>query len=130
MRKLEIPGEIRDENGEMMIEADLMDSVPMSELHAKNPYQAFLDYDKIAKPLIVRNRREGDAFSPLGLKGSKKLQDIFVDEKVDIDERDRIPVVEDGSKIVWVVGYRMAEEAKVTPKTKKVVKLSAKSINQ
>jgi len=130
MRKLEIPGEIRDESAGMMIEADLMDSVPLSELHAKNPYQAFLDYDKIAKPLIVRNRREGDAFSPLGLKGSKKLQDIFVDEKVDIDERDRIHVVEDGSKIVWVVGYRMAEEAKVTPKTKKVVKLSAKSINR
>jgi hypothetical protein len=39
-------------------------------------------------------------------------------------------VVEDGSKIVWVVGYRMAEEAKVTAKTKKVVKLSAKSINR
>jgi len=130
MRKLEIPGEIRDESGGLIIEADIMDSVPLSELHAKNPYQAFLDYDKIAKPLIVRNRREGDAFSPLGLKGSKKLQDIFVDEKIDIDERDRIPVVEDGSKIVWVVGYRMAEEAKVTPKTKKVVKLSAKSINR
>jgi tRNA(Ile)-lysidine synthase len=130
MRKLEIPGEIRDESGGIIIEADLMDSVPLSELHAKNPYQAFLDYDKIAKPLIVRNRREGDAYSPLGLKGRKKLQDIFVDEKVDIDERDSIPVVEDGNKIVWVVGYRMAEETKVTPKTKKVVKLSAKSINQ
>jgi tRNA(Ile)-lysidine synthase len=131
MRKLEIPGEIRDESGEMIIEADLMDSVPTSELHAKNPYQAFLDYDKIVKPLIVRNRREGDAYSPLGLKGRKKLQDIFVDEKVDIDERDRIPVVEDATRrIVWVVGYRMAEEAKVTPKTKKVVKLSAKSINR
>jgi len=131
LRKLEIPGEIRDESGGMIIEADIMDSVPTSELHAKNPYQAFLDYDKIAKPLIVRNRREGDAYSPLGLKGSKKLQDIFVDEKIDIDERDRIPVVEDATpKIVWVVGYRMAEEAKVTAKTKKVVKLSAKSINR
>jgi len=130
MRKLEIPGEIKDENAGFMIEADLMDSVPLAELRAKNPYQAFLDYDKIAKPLIVRNRREGDAYSPLGLKGSKKLQDIFVDEKVDIDERDKIPVVEDGSRIVWVVGYRMAEEAKVTASTKKVVKLSAKTIDR
>jgi len=131
MRTLEIPGEIKDENDGFMIEADILDSVPTSELHAKNPYQAFLDYDKIAKPLIVRNRREGDAYSPIGLKGRKKLQDIFVDEKVDIDERDRIPVVEDATpRIVWVVGYRMAEEVKVTAKTKKVVKLSAKSINK
>jgi tRNA(Ile)-lysidine synthase len=127
MRKLEIPGEINDANDGFIIEADVMDSVPVSELHAKNPYQAFLDYDKIAKPLIVRNRREGDIYSPLGLKGKKKLQDIFVDEKIDIDERDNIPVIEDGKKIVWVVGYRMSEEAKVTPETKKVVKLSAKS---
>ena len=126
---LQVPGEMKDEGKKFMIEADVMGSVPTSQLHKKDPYQAYLDYDKIAKPLIVRSRREGDVFSPLGLKGSKKLQDIFVDEKIDIDERDSVPVIEDGRRIVWVVGYRVSEDAKVTPDTKKVVKLSAKTIS-
>lgn len=128
LHRLEVPGEIRDAGSGFIIEADLMDAVPLSELRAKDPYRAYLDYDKIAKPLIVRNRRAGDVFSPLGLKGKKKLQDIFVDGKLDIDKRDSIPVIEDGEKIVWVVGYRMSEEAKVTPGTKKIVMLSAKEI--
>lgn len=129
MHKLEVPGEVRDEKEGFIVEADVLDSVPLSELRAKNPYQAYLDYDKISKPLMVRNRKEGDSYSPLGLKGRKKLQDIFVDEKIDIDERDKVPVIDDGEKIVWIVGYRMSEDAKVTPSTKKVVKLSAKNIS-
>lgn len=127
MHKLEIPGEVR-EGGNFVIEADVLPSIPLSDLRAKDPYRAYLDYDKIGKPLIVRNRMPGDRFSPLGLKGSKKLQDIFVDQKTDLGERDRIPVIEDGKKIVWVVGYRMSEDAKVTPATRKVVRLSAKNI--
>jgi tRNA(Ile)-lysidine synthase len=128
MHKLEIPGEVRDEGEGFIVEADVLPSVAASDLRAKDPYQAYLDYDKISKPLIVRNRRAGDVFSPFGLKGRKKLQDIFVDEKVDIDKRESIPIIEDGKRIVWVVGYRMSEDAKVTPGTKKVVKLSAKNI--
>jgi tRNA(Ile)-lysidine synthase len=99
--------------------------LPLPRLKAKDPYQAFIDYDKIKKPLIVRSRRPGDRYYPIGLKGSKKIQDIFVDQKIDIDERDNIPVVDDGEKIVWVAGFRMSEEAKVTPKTRKIVKLTA-----
>lgn len=127
MHKLEIPGEVR-EDGSFVIEADILPSISASELRAKDPYRAYLDYDKIGKPLMVRNRMPGDRFSPLGLKGSKKLQDIFVDEKTDIDMRESIPVIDDGKKIVWVVGFRMSEDAKVTPATRKVVRLSAKNI--
>ena len=128
LHSLQVPGEITDKDGGFVIEADVIDPIPLSRLRAKDPYRAYLDYDKIAKPLIVRNRRAGDVFSPLGLKGKKKLQDIFVDGKLDIDKRDSIPVIEDGKKIVWVVGYRMSEEAKVTSSTKKIVMLNAREI--
>ena len=128
LHKLEVPGEVRDKDNGFIVEADILDSVTAKDLRVKNPYQAYLDHDKIAGPLIVRNRMPGDVFSPFGLRGKKKLQDIFVDEKIDIDKRDRIPVIEDGKKIVWVVGYRVSEEAKVTSATKKVVKLSAQNI--
>jgi tRNA(Ile)-lysidine synthase len=126
--RLAIPGKIEDKGKGFVLRADIVKSLPLSRLKAKNPYQAFIDYDKINKPLIIRNRRPGDRFHPLGLKGSKKLQDIFVDQKVDIDDRDNIPVIDDGEKIVWVAGYRMSEEVKVTPKTRKIVKLTAWTI--
>jgi len=128
MHKLEVPGQIRTREAGFVIDAQLVDSVPRAELMKKDPYIAYIDYDKIDKPLFVRGRKDGDVFSPLGLAGSKKLQDIFVDSKIDREKRDSIPVLDDGKKIVWIVGYRISEEAKVTPKTKKVVKLSAEKL--
>jgi tRNA(Ile)-lysidine synthase len=125
---LPIPGTVSDKEKGFEIEADILPSISMAELKIKDPNRAYLDYDKISGPLTVRRRRAGDAFSPLGLKGRKKLQDIFVDEKVDLDKRDSIPVIDDGKKIVWVVGFRMSEDAKVSKDTKKVVRLSARTI--
>jgi tRNA(Ile)-lysidine synthase len=45
---------------------------------------------------------------PLGMKGSKKLQDIFVDEKVPFEQRQRLPLLECAGEIVWLPGYRVA----------------------
>lgn len=122
---LNVPGRVRAKNAGFLIKSKLMGCVPLSKIRKKDPYRAYIDYDKISRPLIVRSRKPGDAFRPLGLKGKKKLQDIFVDSKVDIYERDKVPVIEDGKDIVWVVGYRMSEKAKVTDSTKKVLMLSA-----
>ena len=58
-----------------------------------------------------------------GLPGQKKLQDFFVDEKVRAEARDDVPVVESGGRIIWVGGLRLDERAKVTEKTKKIVRL-------
>ena len=128
MHKLEVPGQARAGEAGFIIEAEVVDHVPRSQLTKKDPYMAYLDYDKIGKPLFVRSREDGDVFSPLGLGGSKKLQDIFVNSKIDREKRDSIPVLDDGKKIVWIVGYRISEEAKVTPKTRSVVKLSAEKL--
>jgi len=76
----------------------------------------------IQGPLIVRNRRPGDIFRPLGLQGRKKLQDFFVDEKVLRSERDAVPLVVDSKgQIVWVAGLSVAEDFRVTDRTKAVV---------
>ena len=42
------------------------------------------------------------------MDGSKKLQDIFVDEKVPVDKRPDIPVFERDGEIIWLPGYRVA----------------------
>ncbi len=73
-------------------------------------------------PLVVRSRRPGDSFRPLGLDGRKKLQDFFVDAKVRRDTRDKIPLVVDAEgRIVWVAGLSVAEDFRVTDRTKAVV---------
>lgn len=59
-------------------------------------------------PLIVRGRRPGDRIAPLGLDGTKSLQDVFVDAKMPASLRDSYPVLECGDKIVWVPGYRLS----------------------
>lgn len=79
------------------------------------------DYDKIVNGLKVRNRISGDRFTPLGMDGSKKLKDFFIDEKIPKEERDAIPLIVDGKEIIWVVGYRMNEKYKVTSNTKNVI---------
>ncbi|MGZ3536362.1 MAG: tRNA lysidine(34) synthetase TilS, partial [Thermodesulfobacteriota bacterium] len=74
-------------------------------------------------PLTVRNFRPGDRFCPLGVKGSQKLKDFFIDHKVPKFERPKIPLLISGEMITWVVGYRIDERVKVTEKTKKILKL-------
>ena len=84
-----------------------------------------IDFDKLNFPLKVRNRRPGDRFVPLGLNGSKKIKDYFIDKKVKLTKRDKIPlVVDDNGVIIWIVGYHINEKVKVTKKTTNILKLS------
>ena len=86
-------------------------------------FKACLDYAKIKLPLRVRSRQAGDRFEPLGSKGSKKLQDYFVDKKVPKFSRDTIAVIEDKEKIIWVSGFSIDERVKIDKSTKEILKL-------
>lgn len=88
---------------------------------SRDKYIKCFDYDKVENVLNVRNRREGDRFWPLGLVGTKKLKDFFIDYKIDRDKRDEIPLVCDGDEIMWVIGYRISEKYKVTDETSRVL---------
>jgi len=57
----------------------------------------------------------------LGVKGTQKLKEFFIDHKVPKVERPNIPLLVSGERIVWIVGYRIDERAKVTEKTEKVL---------
>jgi tRNA(Ile)-lysidine synthase len=73
--------------------------------------------------LEVRSPRPGDRFRPLGMKGAKKLGDFFTDRKVPSTDRPGVPIVAGSRGIVWVVGHRIDDRAKVTSKTKDVLVL-------
>ena len=70
---------------------------------------------------MVRARKFGDRFQPLGMSQPKKLGEFLVDAKIPHDWRDRIPIVGSPEQIVWVVGWRIDERVRVTGKTQKVL---------
>ena len=94
----------------------------------KYPNIKYFDYDKMKGSLNLRNRKEGDRFNPLGMKGSKKLKDLFIDLKVSRDKRDLIPLIVDDENIIWVVGYRINELYKLTKNTKNVLMIECISL--
>jgi len=74
------------------------------------PARASLSAARVGrKQLVVRTWRPGDRIRPLGLNGRVKLQDLFVNAKIPIEERDRIPVLACGREIIWIPGYRVAQ---------------------
>jgi len=79
------------------------------------------DADRVQFPLYLRGRRPGDRFAPLGLGGEKKLKDFYIDERVPFYDRDRVPLLCDRQKIIWVVGLRLSDAVRVTSETKKVL---------
>ncbi|MGB9596590.1 MAG: tRNA lysidine(34) synthetase TilS, partial [Candidatus Poribacteria bacterium] len=86
--------------------------------YSKEIYQKTFDYDVIEGELHLRNRRKGDRFQPLGISNKKKLKEYFIDEKIPRSQRDKIPILTDGNKIMWVVGYNIDDRFKVTTQTK------------
>ncbi|MEM7391206.1 MAG: tRNA lysidine(34) synthetase TilS [Verrucomicrobiota bacterium] len=73
------------------------------------PATASLSADRIGRArLILRAREPGDRYVPLGLRGSKKIQDILVDRKVPRALRDRVPLIECRGEIIWIPGYQVA----------------------
>ncbi len=80
---------------------------------------ALVDADALKGPLVVRPARYGDSLAPLGMRGKRKLQDVYGERRVAREQRWGRPVVEDGSAIVWVPGVVRAEHARISPNTRK-----------
>jgi tRNA(Ile)-lysidine synthase len=79
-----------------------------------------LDPAKLVFPLVIRNRRPGDLYRPLGAPGRKKLKEILRAKGVPAAGRDRLPVFLSRGEIVWAPGLAVAEKHKVTGTTETV----------
>ena len=109
--RLQVPAageEVSAESGGWRFTARVVSWVPGGE-HL--PLKAYLDGAGVGQWLLVRSRAPGDRFQPAGMRGEKKIQDFFVDQKVPRSWRDRVPLVECSRGIAWVVGYRLAQWA-------------------
>ena len=86
-------------------------------------YTKWLDYDRIKQELSIRTRLTGD-FLVADAKGSHKKQNrYFIDEKIPSQERDEIPLLTAGSEVLWVVGGRINENYKITPRTRRILEI-------
>ncbi|MXV51769.1 tRNA lysidine(34) synthetase TilS [Pedobacter sp. HMF7647] len=96
---------------------------PFDEVNLnKDARFGYFDADKLAYPLKLRAWKQGDHFVPFGMKGSKKLSDFFISEKIALHEKHLIPVLVNGNNdILWVAGYRSDNRYRLTGETKKVV---------
>lgn len=83
----------------------------------------YVDYNRLPGDLLVRNRRPGDRFRPLGMKGTKKLKDFFIDMKIPAEEREKYPVIVSGNEVVLVGGLRMDERWKVSKDTVEMLQI-------
>lgn len=123
-RSLQLPGHTRVDGWEFRSEITDRPAGPL----AGDPQCALLDSSSISGRLGVRARLPGDGIRPLGLKGWKKVQDILVDAKVPVEERDEVPIICDRKGPLWVVGYRIDERVAVTEKTKRVIRIVARRV--
>jgi tRNA(Ile)-lysidine synthase len=89
----------------------------------ESSHTGFLDYQMLQFPLKIRNFRPGDRFQPLGVKGTQKLKEFFIDHKVPRFERPKIPLLISGEMIAWIIGYRIDERVKVNDKTQRILKV-------
>ncbi len=86
-------------------------------------YTKWLAYDTITDNICLRTRRTGDYLIVNREGGRKKLKDYLIDRKIPREERDRVILLAQGSHILWVVGWRISEDAKVAADTKRLIEI-------
>jgi tRNA(Ile)-lysidine synthase len=87
----------------------------------KNPAHAQLDYSRLEFPLEIRTWQEGDKFVPLGMSSSKKISDFLIDSKIPLAKKREVKVLVSGTEIAWVIGFRIADWAKCTAATQRIL---------
>ncbi len=92
-----------------------------------SPQEAVFDLACLSGPLTVRNFRQGDRLQPLGMGGHKKVKELFIEKKVPLSLRSRLPILVLGAEVLWIPGYLRSEVAKVTDRTRAVLRVKAVS---
>ena len=121
-------GEWRRTHYSKELDSSLKESDVVPALSARGDTVA-IQREGLALPFSVRNWRAGDVVRPLGLGGRKKVQDLFVDQKIPRKRRNLIPIVTDSKgEIVWVVGQTVGDDFRVTDADRGVLTLKVMQI--
>ncbi|MBI5902814.1 MAG: tRNA lysidine(34) synthetase TilS [Deltaproteobacteria bacterium] len=123
VRTLKVPGTTVIRDAGYSFTAEVVEKAP--RVFDKEAWSACFDYGAVAEAGGVRIRRmePGDRMSPMGMKGRKKLKDIFIDAKVPVERRAATPVFAAGHEIIWIAGLRQSELFKVGRDTEQVLRI-------
>lgn len=108
----------------LSIELNLVHVNPVTRqyLIAKNDYTKAFDCAKIKGNLVFRKPESQDVIRFFG--GSKTVKKFFVDEKIPQEERQDILVMTDKEQVMWILGYRMSENFKLSEMTNMALQVS------
>ena len=115
--QLKVPGITPVPEAGLSIGARMVPAAEAGNPALLGPDAVLLDHGLLKVPLVVRRRKQGDRFTPLGLEGTMKLKKFFIDRKIPRHLRDCVPLVVSGEEIVWVAGQRPGEKWKLTGST-------------
>ena len=90
----------------------------------KKTYTKWFDYGIIKQSVAVRTRRAGDFIVIDGSGGRQKLKSYFINKKIPVAERTGIPLIAEGSEILWIVGCRQSKAYQVTEQTTKILEIT------
>jgi tRNA(Ile)-lysidine synthase len=81
---------------------------------------AVFDAELLAEPLRLERPQAGQRIRPLGLGGSRRLADVFVDLKVPRPLRAGWPLLVDAEgRLIWVPGLLRSDQAPLGPQTRR-----------
>jgi len=84
---------------------------------------AVFDFAELKGELQVRTRKKGEIIKPLGLKGSKKVKELFIDAKIPKLDRESYPIITYQNEILWIPGVVRSNIALINEKTEKFLSL-------
>ena len=90
----------------------------------RKEFDFYCDYDKICGNLFIRSREDGDSISPANRNCTKSLKKLYNEYKINVEERESIPLVCDEKGIIGVYGYCIDERVKIDSDTNNVVLLN------
>lgn len=123
---LTVPGKVTIPDFNIEVKAEI--GLWPEERAEEGELRALFKPEILTDDLWIRARKAGDRFQPQGLMGTKKLKDFFIDEKIPRTVRDKIPLLVSGTKIIWIIGYRIAEGVSVTGRDKKALIIKVKKL--
>ncbi len=115
-----VPGEMVLPDGRLL-RLSVLDFEEIPEEIPKNQYTKWFDYDRMKFTVWLRRRKAGDFLRIDGAGNRKTLQRYFIDAKIPGDCRDDLPLLAEGSHVIWIIGHRISEEYKVTKATRRVL---------
>lgn len=107
-----------------ILKRDINHFFDLEQLKNANNEVAYFDYDALQFPLMLRHKKDGDFFYPIGMQQKKKLSKFYIDEKYSLFDKDQQWLLCSQENIAWVIGKRMDNRFKVTNKTQRILKVS------